>query len=100
MEIVKSMSDKIDKNKLENKTLQIYENLYNYRFGKDGRAQNYNPLQQFTAAVGGSGTGKSSGELPSLGDEWEWDTTPRPKKKKKDEDTSRNGSIVRALKNF
>ena len=100
MEIIKSMSDKIAKNKLENKTLQTYENLYNYRFGKDGRAQNYNPLAQFDVSVGGSGTGKSSSGLPSLGDDWEWDTTPRPKKKKKDEDNARNGSIVRALKNF
>lgn len=100
MEIEKSMADKIAKNKLENKTLQMYENLYNFRFGKDGRAQNYNPLAQFDVTVGGSGTGKSSSGLPSLGDDWEWDTTPRPKKKKKDEDNARNGSIVRALKNF
>jgi hypothetical protein len=99
MEIIKSMSDKIAKNKLENKTLQTYENLYNYRFGKDGRAQNYNPFAQFDVTRGGSGTGKSSSGLPSLGDDWEWDTTPRPKKKKKDED-ARNGSIVKALKNF
>jgi hypothetical protein len=92
MEIIKSMSDKIAKNKLENKTLQIYENLYNYRFGKDGRAQNYNPLAQFDV----SADGKVSAQAAPEGYEYE---TILKKKKKKDED-ARNGSIVRALKNF
>lgn len=42
-----SISDKIAKNKLENRTLGIYENLYNYRFGPKGYAWNMNPLAQF-----------------------------------------------------
>lgn len=41
-----SISDKIAKNKLENKTLGIYENLYNYRYDNKGRAINMNPLFQ------------------------------------------------------
>jgi hypothetical protein len=101
MEIIKSMSDKIAKNKLENKTLQTYENLYNYRFGKDGRAQNYNPLAQFDVAVGGSGTGKSSGGI-APGYEFTYDSSGNiigTRKSKEDKD-ARNGSIVRALKNF
>jgi len=101
MEIIKSMSDKIAKNKLENKTLQVYENLYNYRFGKDNIAQNYNPLVQFTAAVGGSGTGKSSGGI-APGYEFTYDASGNiigTRKSKEDKD-ARNGSIVRALKNF
>jgi hypothetical protein len=101
MEIVKSMSDKIDKNKLENRTLQTYENLYNYRFGKSGRAQNYNPLAQFDVSVGGSGTGKSSGGI-APGYEFTYDASGNiigTRKSKEDKD-ARNGSIVRALKNF
>lgn len=37
-----SISDKILKNQLENRTLQTFENLYNYRFDNLGRAINFN----------------------------------------------------------
>lgn len=49
-----SIADKYAKHKLENRTLGIYENMYNYRFGKNGRAQNYNPLQIFDTEMSGS----------------------------------------------
>jgi len=42
-----SISDKIAKNKLENRTLGVYENLYNYRYDNKGRAWNLNPLADF-----------------------------------------------------
>ena len=58
-----SISDKYAKNKLENRKLSIYENMYNYRFGKSGRAQNYNPLQIFDTSAGGSGSSDKSGGL-------------------------------------
>ena len=41
-----SISDKILKQKLANRTLSIYENMYNYRFDKSGRAVNMNPAFQ------------------------------------------------------
>lgn len=41
-----SISDKYAKNKLENRTLGIYENTYNYRYDDNGRAINYNGLFQ------------------------------------------------------
>jgi hypothetical protein len=41
-----SISDKYAKNKLENRELGIYENLYNYRYDPSGRAINMNPLFQ------------------------------------------------------
>jgi hypothetical protein len=41
-----SISDKYAKNRLENRTLGIYENLYNYRYDPSGRAINMNPLFQ------------------------------------------------------
>jgi len=94
-----SMADKIAKNKLENRTLGVYENMYNYRFDKNGRAQNWNGLTQFDTSVGGA-TARGAG-LPNLGEDWEWDTTPRPKKKKSDDtDKTRNGSLVKAIKNL
>jgi hypothetical protein len=58
-----SMADKYAKHKLENKTLGIYENMYNYRFDKSGRAQNYNPLQIFDTQASGS-KGKGSDSMP------------------------------------
>ncbi len=41
-----SISDKYAKNRLENRELGIYENLYNYRYDPSGRAINMNPLFQ------------------------------------------------------
>lgn len=41
-----SISDKYAKNRLENRTLGVYENLYNYRYDNAGRAINMNaPFQ-------------------------------------------------------
>jgi len=46
LEISKSYADKYAKNKLENRELGVYENLYNYRYDKSGRAINMNaPFQ-------------------------------------------------------
>jgi hypothetical protein len=41
-----SIADKYSKNKLENRELGIYENLYNYRYDPSGRAINMNPFFQ------------------------------------------------------
>lgn len=41
-----SIASKYAQNKLENRTLGVYENLYNYRFDPSGRAINMNPLFQ------------------------------------------------------
>ena len=91
LEIAKSMTDKIAKQKLENRTLGIYENLYKFRFDKNGKAYNVNPLVQFDVARGAKG----SQEAP---EGYEYELVP--KKKKKDADVSRNGSIVKAIKNL
>jgi hypothetical protein len=40
--VLNSISDKYAKNKLENRTLGVYENLYNYRYDNAGRAINMN----------------------------------------------------------
>lgn len=44
---VSSISDKYLQNQLENRTLQAYENMYNYRFDQRGRAVNMNAPHQF-----------------------------------------------------
>lgn len=44
---VSSIADKYLQNQLENRTLQAYENLYNYRFDGRGRAVNMNAPHQF-----------------------------------------------------
>jgi len=54
LEIMKSMADKIAKNKLENRILGIYENLYNYRYDKNGRAVNMNGPVRFNGQVPGA----------------------------------------------
>ena len=41
-----SIASKYAQNKLENRTLGVYENMYNYRFDPSGRAVNMNPLFQ------------------------------------------------------
>jgi hypothetical protein len=91
LEAAKSISDKIAKNKLENKTLQVYENLYNYRFDPSGRAINYNPLAKFDY------TAKPGTAQQPIMDGYEWQMVPK-KKKKDDDDTGRNGRIVKAMK--
>lgn len=100
-EALSSISDKIQRNKLENRTLGVYENLYNYRFDPQGRAINYNPLAQFTAQVGDGGGRTTGGIAP--GYEFTYDASGNiigTRKSKKDEDTGRNGKIVRAIKNL
>lgn len=89
-----SMTDKVAKNKLENRTLQTYENLYNYRFDPNFKARNYNPLAEFDTTLKG-GAGKGSSDAP---EGYEYETIL--KKKKKKEDVARNGSIVKSYKNL
>lgn len=87
------ISDKYSKNKLRNRELATYQNLYNYRYDDRFRAMNMNPLQQwntelgFPSQQGGLGT-------PPTGYEW----GPPTLRKLKDKDDARNGAIVKALK--
>jgi hypothetical protein len=52
-----SISDKVAKNKLENRTLGVYENLYKYRYDANGRAINMNGIFQPNIPTVGSMTG-------------------------------------------
>jgi hypothetical protein len=84
-----SIADKYAKNKLENRTLSIYENMYNYRFGKSGRAQNYNPLQFFDTTIGEAKSRKNEGDIPGLeATRWDKNGNPIAWKKASDKDTT------------
>jgi hypothetical protein len=48
--ILNTISDKYLQNNLQTKTLQAYENLYNYRFGDQGRANYYGPNASFNSS--------------------------------------------------
>lgn len=57
--ILNSLAGKYLQNRSDNRRLSLYENLYNYRFDEEGKAQNYNPDAVFNIAenVQSSNTG-------------------------------------------
>lgn len=64
-EALNSISSKIAQNKLENRTLGIEENRYNYRYGPNGKIYNVNAPAQFnTEGSGSTGGGSSKGSYP------------------------------------
>lgn len=88
-----SIADKIAKNELENRTLGVSENLYDYRFGPKGQAINYNDPRFFNMQGNPFGNATAANQPPP-GYEYEMVM------KKKKEEKSRNGSIVKAIKNL
>jgi hypothetical protein len=101
-----SIASKYAQNKLENRTLGTYENLYNYRFDNKGRAINENPLQEFNIPdnVGGN-TDNNSGlskyeTSKAYVDAVDAKRRASEKKAAKAVVTTRNGAIVRALKSY
>jgi hypothetical protein len=88
-----SISSKIAQNKLSNRTLATYENLYNYRYNPNFRAENMNPLAQFDTSTA------SGAEIQAMADYKKAQEAKAAKEAKKTSN-SRNGSIVKALKNL
>jgi hypothetical protein len=99
-----SISSKYAQNQLENRTLQTYENMYNYRFDPRFRAMNMNPLAQFPTEV----TGASGGEDPVTTEikrqvRERLDKSGLPAGKTITTETrqkSRNGALVKAIKSM
>lgn len=87
-----SISDKYSKNQLENRTAGIYENLYNYRYDNRGRAINMNPLVDFQAMIDNA----SPTDLAAMRTELD----KKADKAKSKTTQSRNGNIVKAIKNL
>ena len=117
LEALKSISDKYAQNKLANRKLATYENLYNYRYDPNFRAQNMNPLAKFNIPtvtnklpiydsdnkiIGyqqADGTAAPAGATPPYvapGSR----TTATTSETTTKSPVSRNGSIVKALKNL
>lgn len=98
-----SISEKILQNKLENKKLGIYENLYNYRFGPNGQAYNVNDTVNFNTPDVGYGAysanqipaGTTAKQLRALADLQEESDKKATKKT-----VARNGAIVKAIKDL
>jgi hypothetical protein len=99
-----SIASKIAQNKLENRKLGVLENMYNYRYDKNGRAINYNAPENFQTE--GMVANNSADLLPIYdpsgkkitGYKASDKTTPDNKTKK--DKVVRNGSIVKAFKHF
>lgn len=92
-----SIASKIGQNKLENFQSGVMQNMYNYRFGPQGRIINYNPLAQFnTQQLAGSLTDEMKQALA----EQSPDLAKQLGIKVKEKEKSRNGSIVKAIKNL
>lgn len=85
-----SISDKYSKNRLENRTLGVYENLYNYRYDNRGRAMNMNPLINFQAMIDNA----SPTDLAAM----KADLDKKTAKAKTTQ--ARNGNVVKAIKNL
>ena len=83
-----SISDKIAKNKLENRQLAISENLYNYRFTPNGVAYNINPLAQLNMA----GNSQSTDGVAPAG--YEFYKSMRKKGTSKKDDTEIGLSLI------
>jgi hypothetical protein len=91
-EALNSIASKYAQNKAANRQLAIMENLYNYRYDKSGRAINMNPLVNFDEMIANA----SPDELTKYKALLEAKTS----KEKTSTKASRNGSIVKAIKNL
>jgi hypothetical protein len=105
-----SINSKIAQNKLENKQLGVYENLYGYRFGSNGQAYNLNGLAQFNVpTVDSMARTSSNGTMDINGKKYrpiDYDNkTGVPTKFELAANTgakikARNSSIVKAVKSL
>jgi hypothetical protein len=96
-----SISEKYSQNALENKKLQVYENMYNYRYGDDMKLQNRNGLASFTTpTVGYTGNTSQLGELSEEDSAYlkRKRADDELKEAKKQKPKSRNGIILNATK--
>jgi hypothetical protein len=106
LEALKSIANKTAQNKLENQTLNVYENMYNYRFSPSGVAYNTNSPAQFN--IPGIGNVDATDEQKAkIKDYWEKVVSKDKagnitgsRERTSTSKTSRNGSIVQALKNL
>lgn len=102
-----SIASKYAQNQLENRTLQTYENLYNYRFDPRFRAMNMNPLAQFDIQMASS-TGSEDAVTTEIKRQVKerLDAAGMPAGKtittetKQKPSSGRNGALVKAIKSM
>lgn len=95
-----SISAKYAQNQLENRTLQTYENLYNYRFDPRFRAMNMNPLAQFNLEGSGLTSPSFAGMTPKEIELYAKQLEVQQDKQKKATGKSKNGALVKAIKSM
>jgi hypothetical protein len=104
-----SIASKYAQNKLENRTLRTYENMYNYRFGDDFVADNYNGIFQANMLNVYDKGSKKANMVPVLNSEGktvrfqevdakEDELTPIPSLATNPIKAAKNGSIVSLYK--
>jgi hypothetical protein len=94
-----SISAKYLQNQAENRALQTYENLYNYRFDPRFRAMNMNPLAQFN--LEGSGySGTPFGNMTPKEIELYAKQMEVAQDKQKKMTKGKNGALVKAIKSM
>lgn len=110
---INSISDKIAKNKLENRTLAVYENMYNYRYDPAFRAINMNAPYQFNIpqkytpgeeAISHvpmyDSRGKIIGYKPVPQEEYNEYEEIKPPSMATPKTTAKHGSILKSFRNF
>jgi hypothetical protein len=96
---LQSIAAKIAQQNLSNRTLGVYENMYNYRYAPGGQAYNMNAPYSFNTPTVGSGARSTSDialteaeRLQALADAQKIKEANSKTKK------GRNGAIVKAIK--
>lgn len=107
LEALKSIAAKTAQNKLENRTLNTYENMYNYRFSPSGVAYNTNAPAQFNIPGAGGIEGLTDLDKDKIKELYEKivsrDRTGNitgSRERSRTTRQRRNGAIVQALKNL
>ncbi len=95
-----SISAKYLQNQAENRALQTYENLYNYRFDPRFRAMNMNPLAQFNLEGSGLTSPSFAGMTPKEIELYAKQLEVQQDKQKKATGKSKNGALVKAIKSM
>jgi hypothetical protein len=103
-----SISSKIAQNKLSNRKLAVYENMYNYRYDPNFRIRNMNPLAQFDVERDdAASTDKSKSKKSTLTKFKEWLKLMETEEGSDDKPAkhgakikNKNSSVVRAIKNL
>jgi hypothetical protein len=104
IEIAKSISDKLAQAKKEQRMSNLEQQRYNFRFDANGRPINMNPFAKFnTSGIGGSGGLNKQTAYQNAKDLiYDYDEERKEERAaaRKAKTSSRNGSIVKAIKNL